>query len=143
MNDSDRDELLIRLDERTGTFQNDEILTDTGTGRATANGTCSDYENSYGESEYYWSTDQSSVPCRFYYAGSKGQGKSRQVHETGQIIDLPLSLFLPGTVTVTADEYRIDGTSGPFQDIYSIETCYSVSGRSAVDHYELVLKKVQ
>lgn len=126
-----------------GTFQTDEVLTDTGTGAAVANGVCSDYQNSYGEYEYYWNTDQSSVPCRFYYAGNKGQGKTRVIHETGQMIDLPLSVILPGTVTVSSAEYRIDGTSGPFQEVYSIETCYSVSGRSAVDHYEAVLKAVQ
>lgn len=127
----------------TGTFQNDEILTDTGSGAAVANGVCTDWQNSYGEYEYYWPVDQSSVDCRFYYAGNKGQGKTRVIHETGQLIDLPLSLILPGTVTVETLDYRIDGTSGPFQDVYSIETCYSVSGRAAIDHYELVLKKVQ
>lgn len=131
------------LKNLTGTFQNDEALTDTGTGAALANGVCSDYQNSYGEYEYYWPIDQSSVDCRFYYAGNKGQGKTRVIHETGQMIDLPLSVILPGTVTVASAEYRIDGTSGPFQEVYSIETCYSVSGRSAVDHYEAVLKAVQ
>lgn len=127
----------------TGTFQNDEVLTDTATGAAVANGVCADWQNSYGEYEYYWPIDQSYVDCRFYYAGNKGQGKTRVIHETGQMIDLPLSVILPGTVTVSSAEYRIEGTSGPFQEVYSIETCYSVSGRSAVDHYEAVLKAVQ
>lgn len=124
------------LKNLTATFQNDEVLTDTGTGRAVANGICSDYANSYGEPEYYWGTDHNSVPCRFYYSS---KNKARIIHETGQLIDQPLTLYLPATVTISTGEYRISATSGT----YDIQTVYPVTGRSGVDHYEAILKKVQ
>jgi len=123
----------------TGTFLNDEVLTDTGTGAAVANGVCSDYQNSYGEYEYYWNTDQSSVPCRFYFSG---KDKARIIHETGQLIDQPLSVVLPATVTVTTGEYRIYSSSGAWSGTWDIQTVYPLSNRAAVDHYEAVLKKV-
>ncbi len=124
----------------TGTFQNDEALTDTGTGAAVANGVCSDYQNSYGEYEYYWNTDQSSVACRFYFSG---KDKARIIHETGQLIDQPLSIVLPATVTINTGEYRIHSSSGAWAGTWDIETVYPVSNRAVVDHYEAVLKKVQ
>lgn len=127
------------LKNLAGTFQNDEILTDTGTGRAVANGVCADYENSYGEPEYYWGTDQNSVPCRFYYSS---KNKARIIHETGQLIDQPLTLYLPSTVTINTGEYRVSGIPGSFTGTYEIQTVYPVSGRSDIDHYEAVLKKV-
>ena len=122
-----------------GTFQNDENLTDTGTGAAVANGVCSDYQNSYGEYEYYWNTDQSSVPCRFYFSG---KDKARIIHETGQLIDQPLSVVLPPNITVTTEEYRIYSSSGAWSGTWDIQTVYPLSNRAAVDHYEAVLKKV-
>lgn len=123
----------------SGVFQNDENLTDTGTGAAVANGVCSDYQNSYGEYEYYWNTDQSSVPCRFYFSG---KDKARIIHETGQLIDQPLSIVLPSTVTVSTGEYRIYSSSGAWGGTWDIQTVYPLSNRAAVDHYEAVLKKV-
>ena len=122
-----------------GTFQNDEVLTDTGTGAAVANGVCADYQNSYGEYEYYWNTDQSSVACRFYFSGKE---KSRIIHETGQLIDQPLSVILPSTVSVETGEYRIYSSSGAWSGTWDIQTVYPLSNRAAVDHYEAVLKKV-
>ena len=124
----------------TGTFQNDEVLTDTATGAAVSNGVCSDYQNSYGEYEYYWNTDQSSVPCRFYFSG---KDKARIIHETGQLIDQPLSVVLPSTVTVTTGEYRIYSSSGAWGGTWDIQTVYPLSNRATVDHYEAVLKAVQ
>jgi hypothetical protein len=123
----------------TGTFQTDEVLTDTGTGAAVANGVCSDYQNSYGEYEYYWNTDQSSVPCRFYFSG---KDKARIIHETGQLIDQPLSVFLPASTAVTTGEYRIYSSSGAWGGTWDIQTVYPLSNRAAVDHYEAVLKRV-
>jgi len=124
----------------SGTFENDEAITDSGTGAAVANGVCSDYQNSYGEYEYYWNTDQSSVPCRFYFSG---KDKARIIHETGQLIDQPLSIVLPATVTINTGEYRIHSSSGAWAGTWDIETVYPVSNRAVVDHYEAVLKKVQ
>lgn len=124
----------------SGTFQNDETLTDTGTGAAVANGVCADYQNSYGEYEYYWNTDQSSVPCRFYFSG---KDKARIIHETGQLIDQPLSVVLPSTVTVSTGEYRISAATGAWAGTWDIQTVYPLSNRTATDHYEAVLKKVQ
>lgn len=124
----------------TGTFQNDEVLTDSGTGAAVANGTCSDYQNSYGEYEYYWNADQSSVACRFYYSG---KDKARTIHETGQLIDQALSVVLPSSVTINTGEYRVSASTGAWAGTWDIQTVYPLSNRSAVDHYEAVLKKVQ
>lgn len=128
------------LKDITGTFQNDEALADTGTGAAVANGGCADWQNSYGEYEYYWPTDQASIACRFYYSG---KNKARIIHETGQLIDQPLAVVLPSTVTVSTGEYRISAATGAWSGTWDIQTVYPLSNRSATDHYEAVLKKVQ
>lgn len=106
-----------------------------------------DYENSYGESEYYWATDQSSVACRFGYSGTEKKGVF--IHETGQLLDLPVKVALPDTITLTGDqddwaaEYRITTTTTGFSGTYEILTPYISQGLTGIDHYAFILKAVQ
>lgn len=110
---------------------------------ATFSGTLSaqaDYQNQSGEYEYYWTNDQTSVACRFYYAGGGREGII--IHETGQTIDLPLKCMLPSTCIVDATEYRIvNGVSG-FTGTYEITALYPRTGPEVIHHYEAVLRKV-
>jgi hypothetical protein len=99
-----------------------------------------DYKNQSGEYEYYWSTDQSSVPCRFYYSGSSGKGAI--IHETGQLLDQPLKCAIPPTCTVTAFEYRIYTTTTGFSGTYDILKIYPLTGVYSITHYEAVLAEV-
>ncbi|MDD1728683.1 MAG: hypothetical protein LUQ50_06395, partial [Methanospirillum sp.] len=104
----------------------------------------SDYENQSGESEYYWADDQTSVPCRFGYSGSDKKGLI--IHETGQLLDLPVKIALPDSITLVgtqaewAENYRIVSTSTGFYGTFQILTPYVVKGISGIDHYAFVLK---
>lgn len=103
-----------------------------------------DYQNQSGEYEYYWTNDQTSVPCRLYYSGSaySGSAKGEIIHETGQLLDQPLKCALPSTVTVSSLEYRIVNTVTGFSGTYDIQALYTLSGISGIDHYEAVCKVV-
>jgi hypothetical protein len=128
----------------SGTFTNGETIT-IGPGPGyTFSATLSakeDYRNQSGEYEYYWSNDQTSVACRFYYSGAKG-GKGAIIHETGQLLDQPLKCALPASCTVDSLEYRVVNTVTGFAGTYDILTLYPLTGVATIHHYEAVLKKV-
>jgi len=128
----------------SGAFTTGEIIT-VGTGPSYSfSATLSsqaDYQNQSKEYEYYWSNDQTSVPCRFYYSGSKG-GKGAIIHETGQLLDQPLKCALPSTCTVEVMEYRVVSTVSGFTGTYDIITLYPLTGVATIHHYEAVLEKV-
>ena len=57
----------VILSSVSGTFQNNEALTDPLGGAAVADGVAADAKNDSEEIEgYYWVNDQVGVPCRFY-----------------------------------------------------------------------------
>lgn len=132
------------LKDLSGSFTNGEIIS-----TSTFSGTLStqaDYTNQYGEFEYYWSDDQASVPCRFGYSGQEKKGVF--IHETGQLLDLPVKVVLPDTITLIgnqdgwATEYRISTTTPGFAGTYQILTPYVSPGISGIDHYSFILKAV-
>jgi hypothetical protein len=131
------------VEDLSGTFTTTETIT-IGTGPGyTFSATLSaqaDYQNQSGEYEYYWSNDQTSVTCRFYYSGSSSKGAI--IHETGQLIDQPMKCALPATCTVASLEYRIYTTSTGFSGTYDIITLYPLTGVASIDHYEAVIKEV-
>jgi hypothetical protein len=129
----------------TGTFTTGEtIATPTLTATLSAQ---TDYENQSGEFEYYWADDQTLVPCRFGYSGSDKKGVI--IHETGQLLDLPVKVALPDTITLTgnqdewATEYRISTDAPGFAGTYQILSPYVINGISGIDHYSFILKAVQ
>lgn len=124
----------------SGSFVDDMVLTDEHTGMAVQNGAISDYENTYGENEFTWETSQASVSCRFYYQSAGGSGL--KVHEAGEVQEAPLSVMLPGTVTINDTEYRITTTQAGFTGTYAISRVLARVGRTGIDHYEVVLKEV-
>lgn len=128
----------------TGAFSTGEtISTSTFSGTLSAQ---TDYQNQSGEYEYYWSDDQVSVPCRFGYSGNDKKGLI--IHETGQLLDLPVKIALPDTITLVgtqaewAENYRIVSTAEGFSGTFQILTPYVIKGLSGVDHYSFILKVV-
>lgn len=129
----------------SGSFTNGETIS-----TSTFSGTLSsqaDFANTYGDPEYYWSDDQTLVPCRFGYSGSDKKGVF--IHETGQLLNLPVKVVLPDTITLVgnqdgwATEYRISTSAPGFAGTYQILTPYVSQGISGVDHYSFILKAVQ
>lgn len=132
------------LKDLSGSFTIGETISTT-----TFSGTLSalaDYENQYGEFEYYWTDDQTLVPCRFGYSGQEKKGVF--IHETGQLLDLPVKVVLPGSITLVgnqddwATEYRISTTTPGFAGTYQILTPYVSQGISGIDHYSFILQAV-
>jgi len=128
----------------SGSFTIGETLTS-----LTFSGTLSvqaDYQNQSGEFEYYWTDDQTLVPCRFGYSGNDKKGLI--IHETGQLLDLPVKIALPDTITLVgaqaewAENYRIESTDPGFEGTFQILTPYVVKGISGIDHYSFILKEV-
>jgi len=131
------------LKDLVGAFTTGETISTT-----TFSGTLSaqtDFENSYGEPEFYWGTDQTLVPCRFGYSGS---GKGVFIHETGQLLDLPVKVVLPDSITLAgtqdnwATEYRLSTSTPGFAGTYQILSPYVSNGISDIDHYSFILKAV-
>jgi hypothetical protein len=110
-------------------------------------GVATDYQNQSGEYEYYWTNDQTSVSCRFGYSGREKVGVS--VHDTGELLDLPMKIALPDTITLVgtqagwAENYRIVSTTTGFYGTFQILVPRVVSGLSGIDHYSFILKEVQ
>lgn len=106
--------------------------------------TIADWQNQSGEYEYYWLDDQTDVPCRFGYAGSDKKGVF--IHETGELLDLPVKVALPDTITLVgtqsewASNYRIVSTVPGFTGTFQILTPYVISGLSGIDHYAFILQ---
>jgi len=123
----------------SGTFTPGEQIKVSTTFTATF-GTTSDYQNQSGEYEYWYSNNQLTVPCRFYYSGSSGKGAI--IHETGQLLDQPVKCAFPPSVTIATLEYRVVSTVAGFTGTYDITTLYPLNGISGIDHYEAVLKVV-
>ena len=120
----------------SGTFTPGEVIT-TSTLSATF-GTTTDYQNQSGEYEYYWTNDQTSVPCRFYVAGG---GKGDIILESGQYVDVPIKCMFAGSVTITDFEYRIVSTVPGFVgtwDITNLDAYYTTS----LHHFQSTLKAV-
>jgi len=120
----------------SGTFQNNEPLTDTATGAAVADGANADYYNDSREPEWYWANDQTSVPCKFYFPRSGYV----IVHDTGERIDESLKMFLNPSVTIDATNYRIVSTETEFTGTFIIEALYAMTFTYGIHHYELTLK---
>jgi len=124
----------------SGSFVNGMLLADEHTGSATQNGEISDYENTYGENEYTWETSQSGVSCRFYYQSARGSGL--KVHAAGEVQEAPLSIMLPSTVIINDTDYRITTTQAGFSGTYAISRVLARTGRTGIDHYEVILQEV-
>ena len=125
-----------------GTFGASEAITDNGTphGSATTNGLATGYKNDSNEVEWYWITDQTSVPCRFY--SQKGKVT---VLTPGQFPGLQPYVILPPTVTIDPINYRINSTTPgytPASGLYQIQSIKAPYNRMAVDHFELELKEL-
>lgn len=118
-----------------GAFVDDETITDTGVGAATVNGAAIDYQNQSGEPGWYWSDDQTDIPCRFYYGGGRG----RYRHEVGDVVDLPPKCILPATVSIASAGYRIVTTAPGFAGTYEIGKLIPRSNSVGLDHYEVKL----
>jgi hypothetical protein len=134
----------IVVKNQTGTFTIGEIIT-----TSTFSGTLSaqaDYQNQSGEYDYYWSDDQVLVPCLFYYPGREGKGLI--IHETGQLLDQPVKVALPPSITLVgtqagwAENYRVVSTVDGFSGTWQIVSPYALTGITGIDHYEMVLKGV-
>jgi len=128
----------------SGAFTTGETITTT-----TLSGNLSvqaDYLNQSNEYEYYWLDDQVDVPCRFGYSGRDSE--SAMIHETGQLLDQPVKVALPDTITLTgtqgewAGNYRVVSTVDGFTGTFQIMTPYVVNGISSIDHYSFILKGV-
>jgi hypothetical protein len=127
----------------SGTFTTGETVTVGSTPSFTFSATLSaqaDYQNQSGEYEYYWSNDQTSVPCDLYYLGGGGKGVTNQ--GPGEVLDQPLKCALPDSCTVDALEYRVVSTVTGYTGTFDIANLYPRSRAGAIDHYEAVLKKV-
>lgn len=122
----------------SGTFEDNEAITDPGTGAAVVNGAATDYQNQSGEPGWYWKDDQTAVPCRLYYAGG-GKGKYR--HDAGEVVDLPLKCMLPDTVTIARTGYRLVTTASGFAGTYALAYLYPRSNGDGLDHYEATLQE--
>ena len=101
-----------------------------------------DYEKSAGSYDYYWTTDQSNVVCRFYQGGGRGV----IILTPGATVDQPLRCALPTSVNITqmtAMDYRIVTTETQFAGTYSIQNFFPKSGMAVrIDHFEATLKVV-
>ncbi len=134
----------IIVKDLSGTFTIGETIS-----TLTFSGTLSaqvDYQNQSGEYDYYWLDDQTLVPCRFGYSGIDKKGLI--IHETGQLLDLPVKIALPDTITLVgtqsawAENYRIVSTTPGFYGTFQILTPYVIQGISGIDHYAMILKAV-
>ncbi len=126
------------LKDLSGTFQNGEAITDSSGGAAVADGVTSDYYLDSKEPDYYWSDDQTSVPCKFYFPR---QGYVI-VGPAGEQIDESLKLFLNPSVTIDATEYRIVSTQAEFIGTFIIAALYAMTFTYGIHHYELTLKEM-
>lgn len=125
-----------------GVFQNGQSLVDNGTspGSATATTAPANYRNDSNEAEYYWKTDQSSVPCRFYSVRSRVT-----VLTPGQFPGLAPFVILPSTVTIDPLNYRIQSAIPgytPASGLYGILGIKAPYNRMVVDHYTVDLKEL-
>lgn len=115
------------LTDVSGTFQNNEAITDTGTGSALANGANYDYVSGFSDDKYYWGTDQTGVECRFVY----DKPKMRYHEPGGPVVDEALTCQLPDTVTIAPETYRIvstvSGYTGTF-DVVQVRTRPTANG---------------
>ena len=125
------------LKTMSGTFQNNEAITDTATGAAVADGANADYFNDSREPEWYWVNDQTLVPCKFYFPRSGYV----IVHDTGERIDEPLKMFLNPSATIDATNYRIVSTETDFTGTFIIQALYAMTFTFGIHHYELTLKE--
>jgi hypothetical protein len=128
----------IVVKDLSGTFTPGEGLT-IGSSWSAALGAVTDYKNQQSAFEWYWYDNQTSVACRFYYAGSGGNA---ELHETGNMSLKPLQIMLPPTVTIADTDYRIVTTTTGYAGTYDI-TLFPKKGPSSINHYEAVLTKVQ
>ncbi len=128
----------------SGTFQNDEVLTETaGTGAAVANGTLSDYSNSYNQPEYYWVAAASTINVRFgKLSGSPGSSAGAIVTSGGEILLGYVAAAIPNTTVL--NEYdqlstTATGWSGTY-NVLSVSPVYEAG--NTVSHYRAMLKAV-
>lgn len=94
------------------------------------------YTTSSGEFEYYWTTDQSSVPCRFYYTSG-----FTQITDKNVLTQKPLQVMFAAGVTLNDTSYRIVTTATGYAGTYDI-TMFPKPDASQLHHYEGVLQKV-
>lgn len=121
----------------SGTFTTTETIT-----TATFSGTLSaqeDYQNQSKEYEYYWTDDQTLVPCRFYYQSG---GKGVTLISPGELKDMPLKCALGPEVVISALECRIKTTDVVFSGTYDIQALHPKSDILGLNHYESIIKAV-
>ena len=127
----------------TGTFQASETIKDNGTpqGSATSSGVSTGYLNGSNEPEYYWSTDQTNVVCRFY-----SMKTSVKVLESGEYPDQQPWVQLNNETVIDDFEYRIVSTVIGFEATYQIigpiKPCRNPFCTDYIDHYECQLKAI-
>jgi len=123
----------------SGTFTPGETLS-TATWSATL-GTQTDYLNSSGEFEYYWSDDQISVPCRFF----TDTGPT-VVIGPGQFEEMSTKLMLPATTTIDSLDYRVYTTQAGFAGTYrikgSVHSLYGFQSGTVIHHRECELAEL-
>lgn len=102
-------------------------------------GVATDYQNQSGEYEYYWTNDQTSVSCRFYY---KTEGDGTTLNESGQMNLQTLKAAFLSTATMALFEYRVLSTVTGFVGTFDISGLYPKTGIGSIDHFEAILKKV-
>jgi len=121
----------------SGTFTNGETIASGALFSATL-GTVTDYSNSTGEPEYYWTDDQTFVPCRFYYPGGTSAG---WMTEKGVYVTKSLQVTLPPSITIADCAYRLKTTDANYAGTYEM-TFLPKDGRTTLHHHDSVLTKV-
>lgn len=120
----------------SGTFTPGEQIKVSTTFTATF-GAATDYQNQSGEYEYYWTNDQTSVPCRLYY---KTEGDGTSLQESGQMNSQTLKAAFLSTATLALFEYRVVSAVTGFVGTFDISGLYPKSSIGSIDHFEAILK---
>lgn len=126
----------VVVKQLSGTFTNGEIIASGVLFSATL-GTATDYVNEEQEPEYYWTNNQTSIPCRFYYGG----GSNVALTERGEFAVKPLQVVLPSSVTIADYSYRITTTASSYAGTYDMAFLTKDAMRYT-HHHEAVLTKV-
>ena len=132
---------VLLLTEIMGTFQSGEQITDsdpTAPGIAMSSTVSSVNRDSTNEGDFYWLTDQTNVPCRFY----NKHGALRTL-PNGQFTQQTPMVIFPPTVTITAKTHRVVSTNLGSMATFRIVYMKAPSGMNSLpDHYECELTEV-
>lgn len=128
----------------TGVFQNDEPIAEIapGTGAAVANGTLSNYTNSYNQPEYYFTSAASTINVRLSTVSGSESGV--QITEGGELVLPRVTALVPSTSVLTPAVNRISTTVTGYTGTYEVESVQPTyePATVVVSHYKAILKKV-